>query len=72
MVAVQVADLPPADPERELAAATGASLHTWPGKDLFCDLLTRRLCLGHGLLLEIGFTHAWCTSERPASSGNWS
>jgi hypothetical protein len=51
VVAVQVADLAPADREGELAARAGAGLHPRPGGDLLGDPLTRASWPGHACLL---------------------
>jgi hypothetical protein len=47
VVAVQVTDLPAAEPEGELAAPSGTRLDARPGRDLVGDLLACGLCLGH-------------------------
>src|SRR5947207_2934864 len=52
-VSVQVADLPAADPECELAAPAGTGLDARPGRDLLGDLLARRSCLVHGSPLSL-------------------
>jgi hypothetical protein len=50
-IAVKVADLAAADPERELAAAAGAGLDALPGRDRVGDLLA-----GCALLVDHGFS----------------
>src|SRR4029453_1808991 len=51
-IAMQVADFPTADPERELAAPTRAGCDAWPRDDLLRDALTRRLSISHDCLLQ--------------------
>jgi len=52
VVPVQVADLPPLQPEGELPARARSRLDARPGRDLLGDLLTRCLRPRHGCLLK--------------------
>src|SRR5262249_15014650 len=50
-VAVQVADLPAAELEAQLAQVAGCRMNAWPGRDLSRDLISCGPCVRHELSL---------------------